>query len=1410
MGAVVFLLAVLISHVLQTNGAVTCNAGYEKRTVGENDFCRRCPHPKYSSQEATECIYCPAPNVSHDGIICIFCDDGFGYNADTYTCEECPPHHQSVDGLCAPCVNGYTNIGEQTCISCSNDLIADVHLLRCRCEYGKQLSDTGECVQCPGETPYSDGLTCKDCIGHANINTRDISFAEHDHPEDEHVDEEEHTDEHDHSEHEHPDHLFCSPCPFGESFNTTTAQCERCASDELSNGFTCMQNGYVMPNYFDYQEADFAPICASCPSGQKMVQSGLGFECVPCPTGSYKEPGMNMAMICTPCERHTYQNQEGMMSCIPCMSNTDTAMEAPNTGSIECTPCIPGTRFNSTTQVCEACGVNTFQRNYGKFSCENCPLGTYTEFKTGQAECRRCPGGTYGFTMEDGSNGCRRCEKEAVAEADGTISFTFAIGDVEGATSEADANCQSPNTVWTSCETIAAERCVNGEFLVDCGLNSEGTCQNCTTAASALGCVGLIQDCGGISAGCCGTDSYECTPTRNSANMLIEPLHSFRFTADNESLYFSWLDGKTRTYDIVTTIHGADDISTTRLSNINGLSTSIRYESIEFPCGSENPCLSIDQTNEWIINITIAPENGSPLELENVLYSVENRTFNLTDLAWIEIEDLIQYDVSIHITSIDPNVGYEMTFNNDNTVFRNPTIELDIGETLAFFIGNLDEQYLFDFYTEGGTIIRDGNVAGIRITQGIQYFTPPVAGMYSYVSKDESPKLLGLIRVSTDTMLFKWNVSESPNVAYIISGVDRYNPRFINDITPTIYAKAYDKIILDFSENVENDHPVEILGPDPNLDETIQIFSPSTSLPYFYVGEPGKYTYRCSNHKSNTLFIGNIIVYDNLYEVNISVYPDNEAYPYFLSGADQIGGFLNAPQKDIQLQLGDMLVMNTVLIGQNAPEVIITNQDGIEVQYLDAYNALSVRWGPVTNSVPLNAMGLYRYTCSSVRQPDLCPTDEFGNTRYRGLIYVGIPKVNCTAGSVPSSQGCENCAEGFRDATGDADNPAFKGQCLPCETGSYQDQSAQTECSPCAPGTYQSNTAQDQCIPCPVETFQNISGQTSCHPCPLSIEFDTAQTRCEITINEDEINSGQTCETPASRPTNGVLVKTISRNQVRNALPNRAALQLARVAILKLIRPRRSISEWIDRIKVNRCQFASDLSTRRLLQEDVEDLYIDYTIETDPNETLDIDTTGDDILSTEILEPTISTSTEVTTTTTAEETSTTTSPTPVTTTTTPEETSTTTTPEETSTTTTPEETSTTTTPEETSTTTTPEETSTTTTPEETSTTTTPEETSTTTTPEETSITTETDRTTPAPTTSPSGPATTTTPTASSDDFLIIGIAGGIIGVFLIGTIAFVLLRNSTPVSNTSPDYAPLATHYTTNTDNLPVIHLKLF
>ena len=39
--------------------------------------------------------------------------------------------------------------------------------------------------------------------------------------------------------------------------------------------------------------------------------------------------------------------------------------------------------------------------------------------------------------MEDGSNGCRRCEKVAVAEADGTISFTFAIGDVEGATSEA-------------------------------------------------------------------------------------------------------------------------------------------------------------------------------------------------------------------------------------------------------------------------------------------------------------------------------------------------------------------------------------------------------------------------------------------------------------------------------------------------------------------------------------------------------------------------------------------------------------------------------------------------------------------------------------------------------------------------------------------------------------------------------------------------------------------------------------------------------------------------------------------------------------------------------------------------------------------------------------------------------------
>lgn len=1049
---VALLLTIFAYCFVETNGVVTCKLGYEKVTDNMNEFCRLCPHPTYSNTETETCATCPAPNISHDGISCNFCENGFGYDDELGDCVVCPAHHESVDGRCVACVNGFTSTGTHSCVSCPNNLTADLRLLKCRCQYGQELNNMGECLQCPEATPYSDGLKCTDCVGHANIDSPELSY-----------------DEHDHSEHEHneEDAFFCSPCRFGEYFEIESGACEACADGQLSDGFVCKNYGFVMPNLFDANEPNFQPICATCLSGQKMEQSGLGFKCVKCPKGYYKAVDAPLSEIssCTPCPPHEYQDDEGMTSCKPCMSNiTTVAREAPNPGSAVCTPCRPGTYFDPTTQLCTACEEGTFQENWGSHSCEPCALGNHTEGKTGQIRCQPCPGGTYGFTTENGLNSCRRCEKVAVIEGDGQVKYTFAIGNVEGATSEEEANCQSPDTVWKTCETIAAEECSEGEYLVGCNTNSRGTCQNCSTVASTAGCVGRIQFCGGISAGCCGTENFECVETRGSSVMTIEPLHSFRFTADNESLYLSWFDGKVRTYRIMINFHTIDGTVSTTIESVEGLSTSIRYGSPEFPCGSENPCLMFQGANEWVVNITITPEGGSPVELENVLSSVDNRTFNLTDLAWVNIENLIEYDKSVHITSVDPNFGYWMSINYDDTEFLNPVIELDLGQTLAFFIGNVPGMYLFDFYDEDGTMITDGSIVRVSIQQQIQAIKPTEEGMFSYVSRDGSPKLKGLIRVGSNAMLFTWELSEQ--TAYIISGIDRYNPEFVNEITPTLYARSYDKIFVDFSDDVENLHPVEVLSHDG---QTIEISRPETSWPFFYVQGPGRYYYRCKIHPTNTFLQGNIIVFHEVHEVNISINADNQMYPYVLSGSDRIENFAAVPQRDIQIELGDLLVMNTIH-SENAPQVVITNEDGVEVSYVDLYNPASIRFMPLYE--PSTTVQLFRYTCSGVKEPELCPIDEYGNTRYRGLIYVGISKDICTQGSVPSSTGCQACLEGFRDATGDAEYQAFKGQCLPCEVGSYQDQRAQTQCIPCAEGFYQNISAQHECIACPIESFQ--------------------------------------------------------------------------------------------------------------------------------------------------------------------------------------------------------------------------------------------------------------------------------------------------------------------------------------------------
>ncbi|XP_011677589.2 sushi, von Willebrand factor type A, EGF and pentraxin domain-containing protein 1 [Strongylocentrotus purpuratus] len=117
-------------------------------------------------------------------------------------------------------------------------------------------------------------------------------------------------------------------------------------------------------------------------------------------------------------------------------------------------------------------------------------------------------------------------------------------------------------------------------------------------------------------------------------------------------------------------------------------------------------------------------------------------------------------------------------------------------------------------------------------------------------------------------------------------------------------------------------------------------------------------------------------------------------------------------------------------------------------------------------------------------------------------LVLGDIKSACDQGYVPqtgSPNRCVACPRGYISG-GDAE------MCMPCTTGSYQDQSAQSACKPCPAGqttpregAKNINECRDQCspgsfspsglvpcLPCDRQSFQSQAGQRSCDRCPTN------------------------------------------------------------------------------------------------------------------------------------------------------------------------------------------------------------------------------------------------------------------------------------------------------------------------------------
>ena len=227
----------------------------------------------------------------------------------------------------------------------------------------------------------------------------------------------------------------CAPGYYGRANNHITAEC----SGQCPEGFFCVE-GTANPqhcgvgHYNPVSGAASATSCIKCGAGHYQNMTGQA-DCKPCVGGTYLEhvgetackaclPGFFCPLRASqplPCDAGTFSNSTALTNASDC---TDCpAGSACSTGSVEATPCSPGSVAKGTrNHRCELCSEGSYQDQVGQeecYVCQNssfCPAGSTLELaalcvpgtyvnKTNSAESAA----TIGYTGGRKPDACRDC-----------------------------------------------------------------------------------------------------------------------------------------------------------------------------------------------------------------------------------------------------------------------------------------------------------------------------------------------------------------------------------------------------------------------------------------------------------------------------------------------------------------------------------------------------------------------------------------------------------------------------------------------------------------------------------------------------------------------------------------------------------------------------------------------------------------------------------------------------------------------------------------------------------------------------------------------------------------------------------------------------------------------------------------
>ena len=131
--------------------------------------------------------------------------------------------------------------------------------------------------------------------------------------------------------------------------------------------------------------------------------------------------------------------------------------------------------------------------------------------------------------------------------------------------------------------------------------------------------------------------------------------------------------------------------------------------------------------------------------------------------------------------------------------------------------------------------------------------------------------------------------------------------------------------------------------------------------------------------------------------------------------------------------------------------------------------------------------------CAQGQFPDLhgllcraCPNGWYG--------LDGLECIPCESGQFQNESGQTSC---HQCAAGQSAESAVSNGCTSCDSGKYQNENTSTaynNCKDCPDGWYQGDPGKGLCIHCKAGQFQNQTGQTSCKDCPQGY-FSSSSTK---------------------------------------------------------------------------------------------------------------------------------------------------------------------------------------------------------------------------------------------------------------------------------------------------------------------------